>query len=207
MELFMRKLVLTAATAALGLGLAAPALAQDSGKAPFTGLRVEGLAGYDHLSAGRGDSGSSDGVMYGGAVGYDAQVGGVVLGVDGEIAGSTTDTRTDNLFTAGDRLRVNAGRDLYAGARLGYVVSPRTMLYAKAGYTNARVEEQYNAGSTRIEDHQDLDGYRLGAGVEYKMGPTTFVKAEYRYSHYGDINGYDIDANRHQVVAGVGVRF
>ena len=203
----MRKLVLTAATAALGLGLAAPAFAQDSEKAPFTGLRVEGLAGYDHLKDGSGSAASSDGVVYGGAVGYDAQLGGVVVGAEAEVTGSTTDTRTNDVLTAGDSLRVDAGRDLYAGARVGYVVSPRAMIYAKGGYTNARVEAKYVSGATTVEDHQDLDGYRLGAGVEYKVGPTTYVKAEYRYSHYSDLDGYDIDADRHQVLAGVGVRF
>jgi outer membrane immunogenic protein len=201
----MRKLVLTAATAALGIGLAAPAFAQDSEKAPFTGVRVEALAGYDHISG--GDGNAKDGVVYGGAVGYDAQVGGVVLGVEGEITGSSAKIRANDLLTAGDRLRVSAGRDLYAGARLGYVISPQAMIYAKAGYTNARLEAKYAVGSTTIENHEDLDGYRLGAGIEYNVGPTTYVKAEYRYSHYGDLDGYDIDANRHQVLAGVGVRF
>lgn len=203
----MRKLVLTAATAALGIGLAAPAFAQDDGKAPFTGVRVEALAGYDHLNDGDSNASGRDGFAYGGAVGYDAQVGGVVLGVDGEITGSTTNLRANNVVTAGDQLKVDAGRDLYAGGRIGYVLSPRAMIYGKAGYTNARINETYTAGSTTITDHQDLDGYRLGAGVEYKVGPTTFVKAEYRYSHYGEADGYDINANRHQVLAGVGVRF
>lgn len=203
----MRKLVLTAATAALGLGLAAPAFAQDSERAPFTGLRVEALTGYDHLSDGNIQGESKDGLVYGGAVGYDAQLGGVVVGAEAEITGSTAKTRAEDVLAAGDRLRIGAGRDLYAGARLGYVVSPQAMLYVKGGYTNARVNEKYELGTTTIEDHQDLDGYRVGAGVEYKVGPKAYVKAEYRYSHYGDLDGYDIDADRHQVLAGVGVRF
>ncbi|MES1974527.1 MAG: outer membrane beta-barrel protein [Pseudomonadota bacterium] len=203
----MRKLVITAATAALAIGMAAPAVAQDSDKAPFTGVRVEALAGYDHLSDGDSNSSGKDGFAYGGAIGYDAQVGGVVLGVDGEIDGSTTKVRGSNVLTAGDRLRVSAGRDLYVGGRLGYVVSPRTMIYAKGGYTNARINTDYTVGTARIEDHTDLDGYRVGAGVEYNVTPKAYVKAEYRYSHYGNAGGYDIDADRNQVLAGVGYRF
>jgi outer membrane immunogenic protein len=203
----MRKLVLAAATAALGLGLAAPAFAQDVEKAPFTGLRVEGLAGYDTLKDGGNGSDSTDGVVYGGAVGYDAQVGGVVLGVEGELTGSSTDVRANNTLVAGDRLRVDAGRDIYVGGRVGFVTSPSTMIYAKGGYTNARVEEEYRSGTTRVDDHQDLEGYRIGAGAELKVGQNAYVKAEYRYSHYNELDGYDIDADRHQVVAGVGVRF
>jgi len=203
----MRKLVLTAATAALGLGLAAPAFAQDTGKAPFTGVRVEALAGYDNLSDGDSRSSGKDGFVYGGALGYDAQVGGFVLGVDGEITGATTKVRGTDVLTAGDRLRVRAGRDLYVGGRIGYVVSPQTLIYAKAGYTNARINTDYTVGTARIEDHSDLDGYRLGAGLEYNVTPQAYLKAEYRYSHYGNAGGYDIDANRNQVLAGVGYRF
>jgi outer membrane immunogenic protein len=201
----MRKLVLTAATAALGLGLAAPAFAQD--QAPFTGVHVEALGGYDNLSSGDDNSTGKDGFVYGGALGYDAQVGGFVLGVDGEITGATTKVRATDVLTAGDRLRVSAGRDLYAGGRIGYVVSPRAMIYAKAGYTNARLNVDYAVGTARIEDHANLDGYRVGAGIEYNVTPKAYVKAEYRYSHYGQADDYDIDANRNQVLAGVGYRF
>ena len=112
---------------------ASPAFAQDApptpvGQAPFTGFRAEALAGWDRLQAGHGDGGSSDGVVYGSQIGYDAQFRGVVVGVEGEITGSTIDTRTDNLLSAGDRLRIDAGRDLYAGARLGYLVGDKTLV-------------------------------------------------------------------------------
>jgi outer membrane immunogenic protein len=33
------------------------------------------------------------------------------------------------------------------------------------------------------------------------------VKGEYRYSNYGNQDGVDVDADRHQLMAGVGVRF
>ena len=201
------RIALIAAVLAAGTALATPAFAQD-GDAHFTGPRAEAIVGWDRVTDGSdGSQIGTDGVVYGGAVGYDAQMGGVVVGVEGEITGSSAKIRANDLLTAGDRLRVSAGRDLYAGARLGYVISPQAMIYAKAGYTNARLEAKYAVGSTTIENHEDLDGYRLGAGIEYNVGPTTYVKAEYRYSHYGDLDGYDIDANRHQVLAGVGVRF
>jgi outer membrane immunogenic protein len=200
----MRNLILAAVAT---IGLAAPAFAQTNG-APFTGLRIEGVAGYDALKDGHGqDSSTSDGVVYGGAVGYDVQVNNLIVGGEGELTGSTSDTRTDDLFVAGDRLRVSAGRDLYAGARVGFVFTPTTMVYAKGGYTNARVNARYDIGNTRTEDNVNLDGFRLGAGLEQQIGASTYVKGEYRYSHYGRADGFDIDADRHQLVAGVGMRF
>lgn len=206
----MRKIILSATVAAFGIGLAAPAFAQDGppDQAPFTGLRVEALGGYDNLQDGSdGDSEGRDGFVYGGALGYDVQVGGAVLGVEGEITGSTLKARTNNLLVAGDRLRLDAGRDLYAGVRAGYVISPRAMIYAKGGYTNARVDVRYTDGTTTIEDGAELDGFRVGAGLEYAMGPRTYIKGEYRYSNYGSAEGFDIDADRHQLMAGVGFRF
>lgn len=201
----MRKLVL--ATSAIAAAIAAlPAAAQTN--APFTGARVEALGGYDNLQdGGDGSSEGRDGFVYGVGVGYDVQAGGVVLGAEGEITDSTTRARSYNALTAGDRLSINAGRDLYVGGRVGYVISPLAMIYAKAGYTNARVESRYDVGAATLRDHTNLDGFRVGAGLEYNITPTAYVKGEYRYSHYGDIDGYDIDADRHQLMAGVGIRF
>jgi outer membrane immunogenic protein len=194
------------AGAIAAITLATPAMAQEY--APFTGPRIEGVVGWDRLSDGTGqDSGSSDGVVYGGQIGYDFQAGRAILGVEGEVTGSTTDTRADALLVAGDRLVVDAGRDLYVGGRVGLAVSPNAMIYAKGGYTNARIETTYTTGTTRVEDGVNLDGYRLGAGVEYKLSGNTYLKGEYRYSNYSNADGYDIDLDRHQLLGGVGIRF
>lgn len=204
----MRTFILATATAVLALAAAAPAAAQDVARAPFTGPRVEGLVGYDNLRDGSdAQSDGRDGVVYGGAIGYDVQVGGAVLGVEGEITDSSTSVRANDLLATGDRLRLDVGRDLYAGARLGYAVSPTALAYVKAGYTNARLEARYTDASGTTDDHADLEGYRVGAGVELQTGRNTYVKGEYRYSHYGDVEGYDTDLDRHQVLAGVGLRF
>ena len=52
-----------------------------------------------------------------------------------------------------------------------------------------------------------MEGFRVGAGAEFKLSNNMYLKGEYRYSNYGKIDGYDIDIDRHQVVAGVGIRF
>ena len=69
-----------------------------------------------------------------------------------------------------------------------------------------------------LKDNIDTDGYRLGAGLEYAMSPNSFAKFEYRYSNYSegevdfdgdlpDSDRFDVDLDRHQIMAGVGVRF
>ena len=70
---------------------------------------------------------------------------------------------------------------------LGWVfkVGPQIMIYGKAGYTNARATVSYTFGATTGTVSDNLDGYRLGAGVQYTQGHM-FGRLEYRYSDYGD---------------------
>jgi outer membrane immunogenic protein len=170
-----------AASALLLAATATPAFAQEEAAAPtpFTGAHAEAVVGWDHVGAlGDGESG----VVYGGAVGYDAQFQHVVVGAEGEVTGSTV-----------EESGVHAGRDFYAGGRIGFVVGDSTLIYAKGGYTNARV--------TFSGTGANFDGWRVGGGVEHDFG-RFFGKVEYRYSRYEDA-----DLNRDQVVAGLGVRF
>ena len=204
----MRIALFTAALAA-STALAAPAFAQDTGTDPsFTGPRAEVIAGWDRVDDG-GTPGvdATDGVVYGGAVGYDFQVGHAVIGFEGEATGATTKERATSVVVPGDNFRVSAGRDLYVGGRVGFTVGPRALIYAKGGYTNAQVDTHYVNGATTVDDTETLDGWRAGAGVELKVSGNVYVKGEYRYSNYTQANNSSIDLDRHQVVAGVGVRF
>jgi outer membrane immunogenic protein len=193
----MRKLILAALMAG---GMAAPALAQDVGN--FSGLRVEGIVGYERADV---EGENSDGIQYGAGIGYDFQTGGMVIGIEGEIADSTVDECVGGVALAGDQLCAEFGRDLYVGGRVGGAISPNALLYAKAGYTNGRVALDYEDGtpSTALDFNQgeNLDGLRVGGGVEFALGPNSFAKTEYRYSNYEQ--GFD----KHQVVAGFGFRF
>lgn len=193
----MRKLFVVASLAAVSI--AAPAFAQDQGPS-FTGFRIEGIAGWDRPQV---PGEHADGLLYGVGAGYDFQAGRLVLGAEGEASDSTAKKCLSSVSIAGDRLCTKAGRDLYVGGRIGALVAPTTLLYAKAGYTNARVNADYTgvAGVASFSAHQNHDGYRLGAGVEQSLGGNAYVKAEYRYSNY------DQNIDRHQVVAGFGFRF
>ncbi|KTW04509.1 outer membrane protein, partial [Sphingomonas sanguinis] len=196
----MRKLMLAALATSAMVAAAAPAAAQTA--QPFTGLRIEGLIGYDSLNDRQGqDKSKSDGVLYGAAIGYDIPAGPVVLGAEGEISGSSSDTRSNGIRVPGDEFRLGAGRDLYAGARVGYIISPVAMGYLKAGYTNAKFDARYTTAGVTTVNSQEVGGYRLGAGLEYAISPNTFVKGEYRYSRYDEMDGVGINPTRHQLMA------
>lgn len=223
----MNKLIMILAS---GTALvAAPAMAQDATTEPgstFTGPRVEAILGYDINKAGSSiDNGIDDrretakGLLYGVGVGYDVDVGPVVVGAEAELTDSTAKTSFGNGGFAGFGLgNVKANRDIYVGARVGAKLSPTTLLYAKGGYTNAKFDVRNNDGTQSYTQDIDADGWRAGAGVEHAISGNTFAKLEYRYSNYSkaevDLNGtlpdserFKVDTDRHQIVAGVGMRF
>jgi outer membrane immunogenic protein len=163
----------------LAAATATPAFAQ-----PFKGGNVTAIVGFDHAEF-AGESGS--GIVYGIGAGYDFQSGGTVFGLQLE----ATDATTKNCDLG---VCIRAGRDLYAGARLGGVVSNKTLIYALAGYSNARVSVDGFGGT-------NLDGIRGGLGVEHQPGNNWFFRFEGRYTNYEQ--GF----SRWQGVAGVGIRF
>lgn len=111
-------------------------------------------------------------VTYGAGVGYDLQFGRVVAGVEAAV---------DNVF---DR------RDIGVGARLGYVLNENVLAYGKVGYSNFKP-------TTRLE----LEGLRLGAGLEVNVAGPVYGKVEYRYTDFEGKTG------KHGGLVGVGIRF
>ncbi|MCJ8159885.1 outer membrane protein [Sphingomonas sp. LaA6.9] len=89
-------------------------------------------------------------------------------------------------------------------ARAGYLVTPDTLLYARGGYTNARVKTTMTdiAGTQSATTNQD--GWLVGGGVERQLMSNVSARMEYRYSDLSEDDGkYD----RHRVLAGVSYRF
>jgi outer membrane immunogenic protein len=176
--------ILAAATLALAT-VATPAFAQDEAAETFTGATATAIVGYDNVED------VADGVVFGAALGYNKQLNSFVIGGEVEATFATTKQCYSTFCD-------EAGRDLYAGVRAGVAVGPQTMIYAKGGYTNARLRET-SGGETQFG--QNFDGFRLGAGVEYAGGNGMIVRGEYRYSDY------DYGVTRQQVVLGLGYRF
>jgi outer membrane immunogenic protein len=222
----MKNMVALFATGSL-MAIAAPAMAQD-GDSPFQGPRAGALVGYDMVGAGSSvdddnDNGNNDqdieGVGYGVEVGYDVDTGGAVFGIEGEYSDSEANTEFTNGDFEGFGIgNVSANRDLYVGLRAGAKVTPNTLLYAKGGYTNAKFDIRSSDGTTEFRNDIDTDGYRVGAGVEHAFNSGMYIKGEYRYSNYSeaeidmegtlpDSDRFDVDLDRHQVMASVGWRF
>ncbi len=106
---------------------------------------------------------------------------GAAVGLDAPVFGGKlvvgVEGSVDNVF---ERRSAIAG-----SVRVGVPVG-RVMPYVKAGYENFR----------------DLDGIRVGGGLEYALTKNLYTKAEYRYTDFQNSG-----AGRHQGLVGVGIRF
>jgi outer membrane immunogenic protein len=72
-----------------------------------------------------------------------------------------------------------------ARLRLGYLMTPDTLLYVTGGAAYAR-EKSTAAGGGGFNTKVDHLGWTVGAGVEYKFAPEWSLKAEYLYADLGD---------------------
>ena len=191
----MRKYILAALAAGT---LATPAFAQDAA-ADLGGFRLEGLVGYETTDI---EDEGSDGLTYGVGIGFDGQSGNMVFGIEAEAMESQIDECVSDAIAVGDVLCASGGRDLYVGGRIGAAVGSNSLVYLKGGYTNARIDLDYDpAVGNTVTTNEDLDGARVGGGVQFGLGTSLYAKAEYRYSNYEQ--GFD----KHQGLIGLGFRF
>jgi outer membrane immunogenic protein len=79
-----------------------------------------------------------------------------------------------------------------AGARLGWLATPKTLGYVNVGYTGARfsgtnfVFTTTGAPTGVATPATTLNGWFLGGGVDISLTPGWFWRNEYRYSYYGE---------------------
>src|SRR5690349_13235901 len=134
----MKKFVVATAVA---LCIATPAFAQDESapadtKSAFEGFSIAAIGGIDVLTIQENAADSQRGVLYGASIGYDHQAGNVVIGIQGEYTDSGASYDIDNLLANGDHFASEAGRDLYAGVRVGLPLGERGLIYLGGGYVN-----------------------------------------------------------------------
>ncbi|TCP30109.1 porin family protein [Sphingomonas sp. BK235] len=182
----------------------------------FSGPHVEAIAGLSHDKREVLDrSLKDDSLLYGTGGGYDLRTGNVVVGVVGEVSGTTNKNcgtfdlaATSGTPSLAGRVCEKGQRALFAGARLGYVLGERTLGYVLGGYENIRTRTTFDGAIDGVDaparSHRTEDGFRVGAGLERAINDHAFIKAEYRYARSGSGGP---SSERHQIVSGVGIRF
>lgn len=151
-----------------------------------TGLRATAIGGLERTDSASG-SGASDGFYYGGQLGYDYDLGGLIAGVEAELGGSSArDT------VAG----VEARHGVFGNAavRLAVPVTDGARVFARGGYAYHRID--YATGTDFSGS-----GYVLGGGGEVDLGSRLLLRGEYRFSDYGS------QVRGQHFVVGLGLRF
>jgi outer membrane immunogenic protein len=237
----MKKIIGIAVLATL---IAAPAFAADMAvKAPmapvpvasWTGCYLGGNVGgawqhnstYDPIAAVATGSDSSSGIIGGGQVGCDYQfANNWVIGIQDMFDGANLNSSHYYAGSTTETLGINTRWVDTLTGRLGYSITPQTLLYLKGGaawahvnYTDADPTVPYSgqANVTR-------SGWTLGGGLEYAFLRNWSAFAEYGYIGLGNHNvsltyncggacgfpnpyTYTVSHNISEVLLGVNYRF
>jgi outer membrane immunogenic protein len=155
--------------------------------APFswTGLYIGGQAGYmwsdyDFTVTGTNETTFNvNGAMGGGHVGYNWQVGSLVLGVEGDL-NAVNATGDDGGFGGSlDRGKIKSSGSVRG--RIGYAWD-NWMWYATGGWAEADVTHTRVAiGESRSKMH---DGWTIGTGVSVGLTKNIIAGVEYRFTDY-----------------------
>lgn len=179
---------------------AAPSLAQS----PFDGAYVGVFTGYtnDDASAKSGTATAdfdADGWLYGAYAGYGQTFGKIYLGGEAEIGSADL---SGSGTVAGLRSKLDANESWGLSARAGYLVNNDVLLYGRAGWQRSNYDVTVGTGTSKIKVGDNVDGYRLGTGVEYAVTDNVLARLEYNYTNYDDTN-----FKQNQIRVGVAYRF
>ncbi len=171
----------------IGIGAAIGAANHELALTEAPGIPFDGALSIDGLGG--------DGGVFTLGVGADYQVNSrFVVGAFFDYDWMSLDTDVLDL-TIGDPVNVAANvnvsvEDMWSiGGKLGYIVSPSTLLFVTAGYSRADISD-INAGasfgggggSIALAHVGEFDGYFIGGGAEVKLSKAISVKGEYRYT-------------------------
>ncbi len=175
----------------------------------WTGFYVGAMGGYGWSNNNGNDL---KGGFGGGTIGYNAQFGNFVVGIEGEGAWADINQSASLFFvTATDRIQAFGSLT----GRLG-VALDNVLIYGKGGGAIASNKISVTALGLVADDTQTHLGYTVGGGVEWGFAPNWSVKGEYLWAHYesqnyftnqipGGISSGTFDVNT--VKVGVNYRF
>jgi outer membrane immunogenic protein len=128
---------------------------------------------------------SPNGVVGGAHIGYNYQVSQFVLGLEGDVNGASYSGSTFNPFR-GTVLSSKVPVDGSIRGRIGFAVD-RVLFYATGGAAFASIKDNY-IGITSASVSNGRVGWTVGGGAEYAVTNNWSVRAEYRYTDYGNFS-------------------
>ena len=149
-------------------------------------LRATVLGGLERTDSAPG-TGAVNGVYYGAQLGADWNLGGLLVGIEGELGDSTA-----SAAILGNRARQNLFGN--AAVRVAVPLTDNLRGFVRGGYAYHQID--YTTGAAFKGS-----GYTVGGGGEVDLGERLFLRGEYRYSNYGST------VRGQQFLAGVGIKF
>jgi outer membrane immunogenic protein len=135
--------------------------------------------------------------------GYDKRINErVVIGAEAGLDFASDDEVQSSV--AGTSFSIDPKYSIDLTARAGLLVDPRTLVYARGGYSNARVRMNVSDAIGTRSASSSQDGWLAGAGGERRLTDNTSARVEYRYSKFSEGDGED---KRNRILAGISYRF
>jgi outer membrane immunogenic protein len=171
--------------------------------------------------------GDSDGFLAGVHAGYNFQFGQFVVGLEGDVEGVFADDDDDDPFRGVVLLDRNGQPIVYrfgahgldwAGsirARAGFAFD-RMLIYATGGWAFGGVSGGFGNRFDFFDDNGDdtIDGWTLGAGVEWAITNNLTTRLEYRFTSFdrdhdvfNNVNIGDDSFDFHTIRAGLSFKF
>jgi outer membrane immunogenic protein len=161
---------------------------------------------------------SKNGLTYGILGGYNYQAGNLVLGVEGDFAGSTIG-KIHYTAVTGDFLTAHSKWGGSIRGRLGYAAD-RALFYVTGGAAYVSNESSIPTTNVSIGGDGTRWGWTAGGGLDFAITNNWFTGIEYRYSQYENktliyptpilglgIVGFKQELSNNQVTARVGYKF
>ena len=149
-------------------------------------LRATVLGGLERTDSAPG-TGAVEGVYYGVQLGADWNLGGLLVGIEGDIGDSSA-----SAAIPGNRAR--QGLFGNAAVRVAVPFTDHLRGFVRGGYAYHQID--YTTGPAFKGS-----GYTVGGGGEVDLSAQLFLRGEYRYSNYGST------VRGQQFLLGAGIKF
>ena len=212
----IKKSLLSAVVFGASISMAGTASAQNSA---FEGFYVGAQAGWSSVDGdvtitGVGSGGDTgDGFGGGGFVGFGGTSGKLYGSIEAELGydGAEWDESGSIPGFGSGTVDIEAQLTYGLGFRVGWVAADNLLIYGRVGWVRTNTEFSGSiTGLGSFSTDEDMDGARIGGGVEGKLGDNIGVRGEYTYTSYDDVDivpGANFDADQHLFRVGVAYYF
>jgi outer membrane immunogenic protein len=125
----------------------------------------------------------ASGVAGGGQVGFNYQAGAWVLGIEGSITAADLDGNIQSPLFPTDTFTTEVNWFSTVTGRIGYAQG-RWLAYAKGGWAGADIGLHFSESDTKVRAGACswMNGWTVGGGAEYALGPGLSLGIEYDYA-------------------------